>query len=516
MDVAGGPISTLSCNPDLGTAGALACTVALDQPALSDTTVSLQADSSQVQIPAQVRIPAGTSSAQFAAAVQASDQDLQFKITAAMQGAARSIPVAVLGIKPIRLACASLVVQAGDPLTCAVRLTASNVPGVARLNISSGNAGLMLPGSITTRPGQTDLSFNVSTDALAPQQPSAIVVRFGQSEAATIITVTGGVNPVLTLPGRQHAMIGNAMNFTVTAADPNAVPLTLSAMNLPLGAAFDESTGLFSWAPDPSQKGLYTVTFIATNTTGGTATGDVVIQVDEGRPVIEDVRNGASQGSGTVCNAGSVATLLGRWLASANPPASDPTGSSTQLADVKVNSNGSYVPVLYASATRIDFVCPVADPGTTLNIAVENGAGTSNSMQATIQPIAPGIFSADRTGRGQGLVTLLGTSLLATPRTYLNLGQPAEPGDSIAILATGLDPTVGVLPQIMIGEAAVAASSVEAIPSLAGVYQIVAKLPAGLPVGDALPLQVSVTAPDGTVLQTNTVTIAVESARPIN
>jgi uncharacterized protein (TIGR03437 family) len=500
----------------LSATGSLACTVALDQPAASDTTVNLQVDSAQVQIPAQVRIPAGTKSAQFVAAVPASDQDLRFQISAAMQGAQRSIPLSVLGIRPTRLACTPLALNAGDQITCTVRLTASNVPGIARLNLSSGNPRLKMPGLIVTRPSQTDLSFNVVTDALSPQQTSAIVVTFGQSQAAAIITVNSSGNPMLTVPGRQNASFGNATGFTITAADPNALQVTMSAANLPSGATFDQSSGAFSWTPDPSQAGTYTVTFSATNSAGAMTSGDVVIQVDAGKPVIEDVRNGASQNSGMVCSSGSAATLVGRWLASANPPVSDLTGASIQLADVQVSVNGSFVPVLYASPTRVDFVCPSGDPGTILNIAVQSGAGTSDPVQATLQAVAPGVFSADRTGQGQGLVTLSGTSLLATPRTYLNLGQPAEPGDSITIVATGMPAIAGALPQIIIAGVPIFASSVQPVPTLAGVYWISVKLPSGLPTGDALPLQILMPGPDGTVVQSNTVTIAVEGPRLIN
>jgi uncharacterized protein (TIGR03437 family) len=284
-------------------------------------------------------------------------------------------------------------------------------------------------------------------------------------------------------------------------------------VNLPAGASFDASSGKFSWTPDESQQGTYTVSFTATNSAGGSSSADVAIQVDAGKPVITDVRNAASQAADAACSPGSIASLMGRWLSTANPPVSDGTGSSTQLGGVQVNVNGTYAPVLYASVTRVDFVCPTADPGSVLNISVENSAGTTDPVQTTVQAIAPAVFSADGSGKGQGLVVLSGTSLLATPRTYLNAGQPAEPGDSIAIFTTGIGPAGGILPQIKIGDLSVTADSVQEVPGMAGVIQILATVLAGLPVGDALPLVVQVTAPDGSVVQTNTVTVAIENAR---
>jgi uncharacterized protein (TIGR03437 family) len=229
--------------------------------------------------------------------------------------------------------------------------------------------------------------------------------------------------------------------------------------------------------------------------------------------VIVDVRNAASQATDAACSPGSIASLSGRWLSTANPAVADGTGSSTQLGGAQVNVNGTYAPLLFASTTRLDFVCPAVDPGTVLSISVENAAGITDPVQTTVQPIAPSVFSADGTGKGQGMVALSGTSLLATPRTYLNAGQPAEPGDSITIFTTGVGPAGGLLPQIKIGDLSVTADSVQAVPGMAGVIQILATVPAGLPVGDALPLVVQVTAPDGTVIQTNTVTVAIENAR---
>jgi uncharacterized protein (TIGR03437 family) len=423
------------------------------------------------------------------------------------------VALAVIGIRPTRINCSRLAVTAGDSFTCNLRLSTSNVPAVARLSVASGNTGFKLPRSITTRPGQTDLSFTVYTDPLSTGQASAVVVSFGQTQVASIITVAASVNPILGVPGRQYLGFGNPVSFTVSATDPGALPLTLSAVNLPAGASFDASSGNFSWTPDESQQGTYTVSFTATNSAGGSSSADVAIQVDAGKPVITDVRNAASQAADAACSPGSIASLMGRWLSTANPPVSDGTGSSTQLGGVQVNVNGTYAPVLYASVTRVDFVCPASDPGSVLNISVENAAGTTDPVQTTVQAIAPAVFSADGSGKGQGMVVLSGTSLLATPRTYLNAGQPAEPGDSIAIFTTGIGPAGGILPQIKIGDLSVTADSVQEVPGMAGVIQILATVPAGLPVGDALPLVVQVTAPDGSVVQTNTVTVAIENAR---
>jgi len=119
--------------------------------------------------------------------------------------------------------------------------------------------------------------------------------------------------------------------------------------------------------------------------------------------------------------------------------------------------NNVDVPVLAVSPDRIDFLCPEAQPGTRLSISVETEDGRA-AIQTMMQPPAPGILSRDRSGRGQGLVTFSGTSLLAASRTPEAIGQPAQAGDVLTIIATGIDPAAA-LPLVRIGDIVVSAGS---------------------------------------------------------
>jgi uncharacterized protein (TIGR03437 family) len=178
-----------------------------------------------------------------------------------------------------------------------------------------------------------------------------------------------------------------------------------------------------------------------------------------------------------------------------------------QLAGARVIVNDVYVPVLAASPERIDFLCPEAQPGTRLSISVENEYGRAAAIQTMMQPPTPGILSRDRSGRGQGLVTFSGTSLLAASRTHEAIGQPAQAGDVLTIMAVGMDPTAA-LPLVRIGDIVVSARSVDAIPGQAGVYGVEIPVPPGLPEGDTVPLTILPSTPGGA--RSNTVTIAIE------
>ncbi len=56
-----------------------------------------------------------------------------------------------------------------------------------------------------------------------------------------------------------------SLTFSVEATDPDGDALTYDASGLPVGASFDPTTRQFSWTPDYTQAGEYTVTFTASD-----------------------------------------------------------------------------------------------------------------------------------------------------------------------------------------------------------------------------------------------------------
>ncbi|HEY1218637.1 MAG TPA: hypothetical protein VGF03_06835 [Bryobacteraceae bacterium] len=530
-------VSVLSCTPDRNNVGGLDCTVSLAQVAPANgVAAALRANTSRVQLPAQVQVPAGALSVQFAASVAPSDQDAQVEITATVQGASLTTTIPVTGIRPTSLSCAPQTVQAGGSLTCTVGMNSPNVLQVASLAIGSDTTDFELPNAFTTRVGQTSLGFEVFTTPAAGHQSSTVSVQFGQTVVTTSVAVTPAGAPVLNLPGTQLAVFGKPLTFVVSAVDPGGLPLTLSAANLPPGASFDDSSGGFLWTPQEPARRIYStnessqlerraVTFAAIDTNGVSASGSVVIEAGPGLPVITDLRNAGSQQSQTVpskvrvgfqptslrCSPGSVASLLGRWLSARTEATADPTGSSTLLAGSQVMVNDNPAALVYASATRVDFVCPQTAPGGELRISVQSGGAVSNVVHAN-QDATFGLLSTDGSGQGQGMAMFSGTSVLVAPRSYLSNGQPAEPGDAISILATGIGlETSASLVRVSIGGASVAADLVQASPSMAGVYRIEVTVPASVVPGDAVPVVVQVPDSSGKTFTGNTVTIAVEA-----
>lgn len=159
---------------------------------------------------------------------------------------------------------------------------------------------------------------------------------------------------------------------------------------------------------------------------------------------------------------------------------SDPAGGSMRLAGARVIVNDNAAPVLAVSPERVDFLCPEAEPGMPLSIFVETEAGTSAAMHTLGQPPTPGIFARDPSGGGQGQVTFSGTSLLAASRTHEGIGQPAQAGDLLTIMAAGIDPRAA-LPLVRIGDIVVSARSVAAMPGQAGVWGVEIQVPRAYP-----------------------------------
>lgn len=75
---------------------------------------------------------------------------------------------------------------------------------------------------------------------------------FGTSTATTINNA-----PLLNSIGNRTVNEGQLIEFAVNATDADGDVLTYSASNLPAGASFNVSTGIFSWTPSYNQGGNY-------------------------------------------------------------------------------------------------------------------------------------------------------------------------------------------------------------------------------------------------------------------
>ncbi|MBI5097404.1 MAG: hypothetical protein HZB32_07225, partial [Nitrospirae bacterium] len=135
----------------------------------------------------------------------------------------------------------------GDSLT----LSVTGLPAFCSFTDNLNNTG-----SLTCTPGFTDAGVYSGITITANDGIG------GTGSDSFNLTVTG-VNraPTLNPIGAKGVNEGSLLSFTVSGSDPDGDSLTFSVTGTPAGASFNPVSRTFSWTPDYTQSGLYSVTF---------------------------------------------------------------------------------------------------------------------------------------------------------------------------------------------------------------------------------------------------------------
>lgn len=243
--------------------------------------------------------------------------------------------------------------------------------------------------------------------------------------------------------------------------------------------------------------------------------GTVTLWSQSQQPQIAAVMNAASYGD-KVISPGEMVVIFGTNLGPAELVhlALNENGRlRTDLANVRVLFDGISAPLIYVSQFQVSAMVPYQLAGrekTSVQVAV--GATLSNSIEKTMAPSAPGIFTVDASGRGQAALT-------NSDYTFNNSEHPAQPGNWFTFYLTGegpIDPpgidgqiiggTTGLTLPVVVriaGREARVLYAGSAPGNVNGFAQINAVVPEDLPYGGDLPLTVqigeSVSGPDVTM-----------------
>jgi uncharacterized protein (TIGR03437 family) len=226
--------------------------------------------------------------------------------------------------------------------------------------------------------------------------------------------------------------------------------------------------------------------------------------------------NAASYAAAAPLAPGSIAAAFGNFLLTA-PAAETGPALPTNLGGLSLQlSGGQLAPLFYASGGEVNFQVPWELAGATqmsVSALLNNQPGASQTV--SIAPFAPGIFSLNSQGTGQG-------AILDSAYKVVDASNPATAGSSyIQIYATGLgavsnqpasgSPALAVplsqttaTPTVAIGDAPATVIFSGLAPTLVGVYQINALVPVGSAIGIAVPVSISIGG-----VPSNTVTMAV-------
>ncbi len=229
---------------------------------------------------------------------------------------------------------------------------------------------------------------------------------------------------------------------------------------------------------------------------------------------------------------GSVVEIRGRNLAADGSASAAGLPLPRSLGGTRVMIDGQAAPLFTVESGRIAAQLPsgLLPEGArtalaSVEVETEQGVSYARFFHAAAQ--APGVFTVEGAGAGQGSIVFAGTAELAAPRGYgEGAARPARAGDVLEIYATGLGALEPAPSDGEAGGAAVlrhAASSVRVwlgsqplaaeevlfaggAPSLVGVNVILARVPAGIAPNDALEVHLEV----GGARSQPGVTIAVE------
>ena len=249
--------------------------------------------------------------------------------------------------------------------------------------------------------------------------------------------------------------------------------------------------------------------------TGGGSSATIPAATTEPTIKLTDTVNAASYVTPVV--AGSLASVFGSNLAIGQAFSTTPAPLPTTLAESSFAVGGQAAPLYFVMPTQVNLQIPWELAGRTQTSIVATVNGIASSTQTVaLASFAPGIFSIDATGTGQGAVLIASTAQLAAP------GTAARRGGYVSIFCTGLgavtnQPGTGdaapgapysltrTTPTVKIGGVAAVLQYSGLAPGFVGLYQVNAQVPMSVSPGNAVPVIISVENSTS-----NTVTIAVQ------
>jgi uncharacterized protein (TIGR03437 family) len=216
----------------------------------------------------------------------------------------------------------------------------------------------------------------------------------------------------------------------------------------------------------------------------------------------QGVVNAASNSPvGNPVSPGEFIAIYGSGLAAQTMTATPPYPNS--LGNVSVSIGGLPAPVYLVSSGQLNCLVPYAVPSNSasVTIAVTSNGQKSNTVTVPFSATAPGIFSDNTSGTGDGAILHSTTNLLVTP------ANPATKGETLVMYLTGLGSvqnrvTDGAAPNppaadnataqvvVYVNGIAVTPGYAGLNPVYPGLYQINFVVPATLTVSGELPLAV--------------------------
>jgi uncharacterized protein (TIGR03437 family) len=372
----------------------------------------------------------------------------------------------------------------------------------------------------------TQLTAAVPANLIATAGSAAIRVvnPGGTASNAITFTIAPPALSIITGPLLPPATVGLSYSQAM-AATGGVTPYktwTVSGGTLPPGLSLTTIGGFLSGLLNgvPTTPGTFSFTVQVNDNANTTAAKQFSLTVNPGAISLPSngVVNAAGFTGGPVAP-GEIITIFGSGLGP-NTLTSlqiDNKGYvSTSLAGTQVTFDGVPAPLIYVQSAQVSAVVPYAvSGGTSTRMQVSVQGQSSNLVTLPVGIVAPGIFTIDSSGHGQG-------AILNQDGTTNSPGNPAAAGSFVFVYATGegetspagIDGKPGDSPpprplQLVTATVGGIGSQVQYAGGIsglvAGVLQVNVQIPQGVNPGNSVPIVLII---GGTPTQAN-VTLAV-------
>ena len=304
----------------------------------------------------------------------------------------------------------------------------------------------------------------------------------GNAEYSAVLWVTSSPRATRNGPGTLHALSASDIGQELWNSDMNATRDSLGRL-----AKFV--------APTVANGKVYVATFSHRLAVYGLLTNT---------QLIGDVVNSASNLGGNVAP-GEIVVIYGSELGPPKLAGAELTSSgrlSSNVAGTQVLFNNVAAPLIYVRSDQVAAIVPNGVGGqSTAKVQVQYQNQSSPSFSIPVSQTAPGIFTLDQTGRGQGAIlnqdnTINGRLSAAPPGSIVVLwatGQgPSDPDWAEDALATEPLPKPTNPVKVTIGGQDAEVLYAGAAPGLAAVMQLNVRVPTGIKTGSAVPIVLTI------------------------
>jgi uncharacterized protein (TIGR03437 family) len=355
--------------------------------------------------------------------------------------------------------------------------------------------------------------IGVAQPNLTPYQPS------GWSDAIVVSRVTGTNTDITGLTTADTlyvdwAVLNNGADATTvgfyTALYVDNVLFNSWYTDPPLNPNY--YTYFLDYSLGPLAAGTHTIQIVTDSTNAIAESNEsdnqyiktisiATLQPQTATPVLTGIVNTASSTSAIA--PGSVVTVSGKFPVTSKAEA-DIERPRRPLGGVTLNFSGFVAPLLHVSPTALTAQVPWELSGqASASVTVSSSSQTSAAMNVSLTLYAPGIFTVNGQGTGQGTIVdqngmladvrapaIAGMTVVkvfatglgpVTPQPATGAGSPANP---VAVTTTN--------PLVTIGGIAAPLLKSELTPGTVGMYELDVQVPAGVNPTDSAPVQITI------------------------